>query len=79
MKIIKEGSAQIGKWWVGLILTCPTCGRVVELEEGDDMMADWEPTEPNQVKIYCDNCRDVGFTAQLADHDPASQSVPSVS
>lgn len=55
MKVIAEGKNK-PVWWIGLQVSCATCGRVVQLEAGDGGHANFIPSECGSVSVYCDNC-----------------------
>ena len=56
MKVLCEGFGEWRPWWIGLRLTCATCGREVLLEEGDDMDPNWCPSTEPAVIISCKRC-----------------------
>ena len=56
MKVVTEGQDSWSPWWVGQLMTCSECGRVVELEDGDERRADWMPTQEDRVVIACVRC-----------------------
>lgn len=61
MKILNEGDVKIGKWWIGMDVTCEVCGRKVELEEHDDQHALWMPCQHEQdvVRVLCETCNKI--------------------
>lgn len=63
MKIIKSGNTNCAIWWEGMNLSCPNCGRIVQLERNDDNLAEWTWCEANRVAVYCPNCREVTMKA----------------
>jgi len=58
MKTLNEGDEKIGKWWIGIHLTCKRCGRKVELERKDNQHMHWIPytPEPDLVRVMCETC-----------------------
>lgn len=58
MKVIVEGNINARAWWVGRKAMCDGCGRVVELERGDDDRADWFWNHSaNEVRVDCPTCK----------------------
>jgi primosomal protein N' len=56
VKVIDGGNGEWCPWWLGQILKCGECGRTVELEQGDEMLACWMPTHDESVRVSCDRC-----------------------
>jgi RNase P subunit RPR2 len=56
MKVIDEGHSYWKPWWVGKRATCEECGRVYELEEGDEAIVEWGKGKDQAVTIECDRC-----------------------
>ena len=61
MKVVEFGKRDWRQWWVGLRLACVNCGRVVELEMGDDERESWRPIKgfaqpEDRVTMICERC-----------------------
>lgn len=56
MKTISRGNGNWRPWWVGRTMKCGECGQIVELEDGDDNLANWMPTIDDRVAIRCERC-----------------------
>ena len=70
MKILNEGNKQVAHWWHGVVLTCPTCGRKVELEAQDCHSMYWMHADPHGVSVACEMCSDTMHAK--SPNDPSS-------
>lgn len=64
MKIIKEGIVpldQTRSWWWGMQMTCPKCGQVMELEEGDNpkILIERSMNGRRVISVICPKCNTV--------------------
>jgi hypothetical protein len=51
VKIIKEGKKDWKPWWVGKLMQCNDCGRVIELEKDD-----YVTKIPSGICSTCEKC-----------------------
>lgn len=56
MKVLNEGNAQIGAWWVGKEVCCSNCQRRVVLEKEDYMHPQFCEQSNVEVRVHCENC-----------------------
>jgi hypothetical protein len=60
MKVLVEGRKEVKPWWIGQRVRCRDCGRMVELEAGDQERIAWIQTQSSsEVKVYCETCTGV--------------------
>ena len=69
MIVINNGRGDGNKWWVGCQMECLWCGRVVELEKGDDRHACWIPTCSNDADVVAVVCETCGGTMRADRND----------
>jgi len=68
MITVANGQGSPLHWWVGKKVTCSHCGRIVQLEVGDDNHPACIGHSASFFEIECQQC---GKTATLS-HEPKS-------
>jgi len=61
MKIVKEGQlpGPTPPWWTQVDITCPQCGAVIRLEEGDSITTTRTPGAPISFPCPTTGCRQI--------------------
>ena len=70
MKIIKDNK-NWKLWWIGIQVTCSECGRIVELDDGDQNAYWWMVTNKrDRICIMCCECRQIIEVSRNDKHFP---------
>jgi len=57
VKTISRGNGNWRPWWVGKTMKCNECGQIIELEAGDENLANMLPPQTEDgVAIRCERC-----------------------
>ncbi len=61
MKIVKEGQlpGPTPPWWTAVDITCPHCGAVIRLEDGDSITTTRTPGAPISFPCPTTGCRQI--------------------
>lgn len=76
MKTINRGNGDWRPWWVGKTMKCEECGQIIELEAGDENLANWMPTIDDSVCIRCERCGNTVTLKKLKQNPPRPLATP---
>jgi hypothetical protein len=56
MKVVRDCVEKKLPWWVGEKVECFACGRIIQLELGDQKLSWCTLIDNNEVWIHCQKC-----------------------